>query len=179
MSMTPQEQQDLRNYCASLLKDYGFHFSPEDPVIPALYVIHKETESNLKAQRMLTTEFRDALDKVKPQFHFHDGESAWKFQLSGLIKWAISVVAVLVAMGTGVWQWSRVHDVDAARQILDYSPRVNALLKCVKRTDAGLLFLDFTVQQGDSIAPFLEYERINKKTVRVYLGMDSTEMIKR
>lgn len=42
--MTPQEQKDLRSYCAILLNQYGFHFSPDDPVIPALYIIYMHIE---------------------------------------------------------------------------------------------------------------------------------------
>ncbi len=48
MAMTDQEQKQLRFYCAFLLKEYEFHFSPTDPVIPALYIIHNEMQSSIK-----------------------------------------------------------------------------------------------------------------------------------
>ncbi len=44
--MTAQEEKDLRAYSAFILKEYGFHISPNDPVIPALYIIHREMQLN-------------------------------------------------------------------------------------------------------------------------------------
>lgn len=72
MAMTDQEQKELRFYCAFLLKEYGFQFSPTDPVIPALYIIHKETQLINQSNKALASQVKEASARIQPKgFHFH------------------------------------------------------------------------------------------------------------
>ena len=67
MAMTEMEQRNIRSYCAFLLDEYGIHFSPDDPVIPALYVIHKEMQLNNTSNKAIASEIKDAAAKIKPR----------------------------------------------------------------------------------------------------------------
>lgn len=171
--MTDQEQKDLRAYCAFLLKEYGFHFSPKDPVIPALYIIHKEMQLSNQNSKALISQVKEASSKINPkQYHFQYPGEAWKFQLGAAFKWIVIGVFMLLFTWVGVWYWSMVKDIDKARMIIEASGRASELIKAVKKDRSGYFFIDFTAPQGDSIQNFKEFRKLNAKTVRVSLGKD-------
>lgn len=64
--MTDKEQKDLRSYCAFILKEYGFDIPPNDPIIPALYVIHKEMQLNNESNKALALQVKEAAAKINP-----------------------------------------------------------------------------------------------------------------
>ncbi len=174
MSMTDQEQKDLRTYCAFLLKEYGFHFSPNDPVIPALYIIHKEMKLNTLNNKALSSQVKKAASQISPQvFHFNVAGEAWKFQIGSVFKWIVSGLIVLLFTWLGVWCWSMASDVKKARSIIHGSDNVSELMKLAKQNNEGYYFIDFTIAKGDSIQHFKEYQKLNSQTVRVYLGKES------
>lgn len=171
--MTDREQKDLRSYCAFLLEEYGFYIPPNDPVIPALYIIHKEMQLNNQNNKDLASQVKEASSRIHPkEFHFHHPGEAWKFQLGVALKWILSGLLVLLFIWVGVWYWSMVKDVDKARTILEASGRANELLKVIQQDKAGYYFIDFTVSKGDSIQFFKEFRKLNTNTVRVYLGKE-------
>lgn len=171
--MTNQEQKDLRTYCAFLLKEYGFHFSPSDPVIPALYIIHKEMQLNNQNNNELASEVKKAASQISPQvFHFNVAGEAWKFQMGSVFKWIVSGLIVLLFTWLGVWYWSMRIDIDHARTIIESSGSMGELLKEVKKDKSGYYFLDFKLVKGDSIQPFKEFRKVNNSMVRVYLGKE-------
>jgi hypothetical protein len=174
MAMTDQEQKELRFYCAFLLKEYGFQFSPTDPVIPALYIIHKEMQLNNQSNKALASQVKEASSKINPkEFHFHCAGEAWKFQLGIAVKWILTGLIALSFVAVAVWYWSMARDVDRARTIIESSGEVVELLKAVAKDKTGYCFIDFTAAKGDSIRNFKEYRKLNTSTVRVYLGKDS------
>jgi hypothetical protein len=171
MVMTDQEQKDLRSYCALLLKEYGFHFSPNDPVIPALYIIYKEMQANTQRSNALTILIKDASSKINPTvFHFHVPGEALRFQIGQALKWMLLATPVLLMSWIGVWHWSMTKDLDQARNIINTFENVSELVKHVKKNDDGYYFIDFTISKGDSIQQVREFGMLNPKTVRVYLG---------
>jgi hypothetical protein len=172
--MTDQEQKELRFYCAFLLKEYGFQFSPTDPVIPALYIIHKEMQLNSQSNKALALQVKEASSKINPkEFHFHCAGEAWKFQLAIAVKWILTGLIVLLFTAVAVWYWSMTKDIDKARTIIESSGEMGELLKAVTKDKAGYYFIDLTAAKGDSIRNFKEYRKLNPKTVRVYLGKES------
>jgi hypothetical protein len=174
MAMTDQERKELRTYCAILLKEYGFQFSPDDPVIPALYIIHKEMELNSQGNTLLASQVKETLSRINPkEFHFHYPGEAWKFQIGIVFKWLSSALIIVLFAWVAVWYWSVVKDVDGARTIIESSGNMGELHKAVKKDKAGYYFIDFTAAKGDSIRNFKEYQKLNTKTVRVYLGKAS------
>lgn len=174
MAMTDRELKDLRSYCAFLLKEYGFQLSPSDPVIPALYIIHMEMQLNNENNKALASQVKDASSRINPkEFHFHHPGEAWKFQMGIVFKWLSSVLIILLFVWVAVWYWSVVKDVDGARTIIESSRNMGELHKAVKKDKAGYYFIDFTAAKGDSIQNFKEYQKLNAKTVRVYLGKES------
>lgn len=175
MAMTDQEQKNLRSYCAFILKEYGFHFSPTDPVIPALYIIHKEMQLNNQNNSTIASLIKEASSKINPTtFHFNSPGAALKFQLGIALKWILGGFLVLMLICIGVWYWSIVNDVERARTIIQASDNLGELIKRVKKNDEGYYFIDFTATKGDSIRHFTEYQKLNTKTVRIYLGRDTT-----
>jgi hypothetical protein len=173
MTMTDHEQRELRSYCSFLLREYGFHIPPTDPVIPALYIIHKETQLNDQNNRALAGLVKEAISKINPKvFNFNSPGEAWKFQVGIAFKWISGGLLVLILIAITVWYWSMKNNVDTAKTIIETSGNVSQLLKAVKRDKAGCFFIDFTAAKGDSTQHFAEFQKINTKTVRVYLGKD-------
>ena len=171
MAMTDQEQKELRFYCALLLKEYGFQFSPNDPVIPALYIIHKEMQRNSESNKALASQVKEALSRINPkEYHFHCAGEAWKFQLGIALKWILIGLIILLFTVVAAWYWAMAKDVDGARTIIGSSRNVSELLKAVREDKADQYFIDFTAAKGDSIRNFKEYRKLNANTVRIYLG---------
>lgn len=174
MAMTDQEQKDLRFYCAFILKEYGFHFPPNDPVIPALYIMHKEMQLNNKNNNAIASLIKEASAQINPKvFHFDSPGEAWKFQMGVTLRWILVGLIVLVLIWTGIWFWSRVNDVKRAKTIIEASDKLNELIKHVQKNNDGYYFIDFTVAKGDSVQSFKEYQKLDSKSVRVYLGKQS------
>jgi hypothetical protein len=171
--MTDKEQKDLRIYCAFLLKEYGFHISPNDPIIPALYIIHREMQLTTQSNRSLASLVKEASASINPtQYHFQYPGEAWKFQLGIALKWFfVGLIAVLLVWA-GVWYWSMVKDIDKARIIIEASGPAGELIKAMQKDEDGYYFIDFTAPKGDSVRGFKEFRKLNVKTVRVYLGKD-------
>lgn len=173
MAMTDQEQKELRAYCASLLKEYGFQFSPNDPVIPALYIIHKEMELNNQNNKALASQVNEASLRINPKvFHFQYPGEAWKFQMAIAFKWIISGLIAALFTLIAVWYWSMANDVDTARIIIESSGNMGEFLKAVKKDKAGYYFIDLRAAKGDSIRNFQEYQKLNANTIRIHLGSE-------
>lgn len=162
--MTDQEQKEVRAYCALLLHQHGFHFSPNDPVIPALFVIHKEMQTNKLGNERLAAMIQEALTKIKPkEFHFHHEEAAWKFQIGAAVKWILMGVFVVILFLIGAWYWHMLSDARRANEVLGSSKEIRTLINRVKRDDNGHYFIEFSSA---------EIKRLNKKTVRINLGKE-------
>lgn len=172
--MTDREQKELRNYCAFMLKEYGFDFAPTDPVVPALYVIHREIQSNKKSNDSVSGEIKNAVAKMNSKvFHFNSPGEAWKFQLAGSLKWLFLGLSVNLLLWITLKWWSSKNDLDEAQRIIQSSGRINShLLNNVKEDRDGFMFLEFTEAEENSIKNFIEYEKVNSRTVRVYLGQE-------
>jgi hypothetical protein len=170
--MTDHEQKELRAYCAFLLKEYGFQFSTHDPVIPALYTIHKQVEVLRQSNHELAALVKEASSKINPvSFHFNYKGEAWRFQMGIAIRW-ISFGLLLALFATiSVWYWSMKNEIDHVRMMNETFEKSSELNKLVKKQD-GLYFIDFTAAKGDSAIYFKEYRKLNARTVRVYLGKE-------
>jgi hypothetical protein len=131
-------------------------------------------KSNSESNEVLASQIREASSKIKPkEFHFHYPGEAWKFQMAGLFKWLLSGLVVFAMMWFGAWHWSRANDVGAARAILQSSGIMSNLFHRVQKNDNGTYFIDFTISTGDSVRHFVEYEKLDRKTVRIYLGRET------
>lgn len=169
--MTDKEQKDLRSYCAFILKEYGFDIPPGDPVIPALYVIHKEMQLNNDINKGIALQVKDAASRINPTvFNFNSEDAAFKFQLGIAVKWILWGVLIALFLAIAAWHWSNVNKVEQANNIVQNSGRLGELLKLVKKDDEGFYVIDFTADKGDSIEFLKEYRRIDAKTVRIYLA---------
>ena len=171
--MTDNEQRDLRSYCAFILKEYGFDIPPSDPVIPALYIIHKEMQLNNESNKAIASQVKEAASKINPTvFHFNTPGAAFKFQLGVAVKWILSGLLVLMLMALAIWYWSMVNNVEQAKTIIQTSANMTELIKRVKKDKEGYYFIEFTSAKGDSIQRFKEYQKLDAKTVRVYVGKE-------
>lgn len=179
MTMTDQEQKELRSYCAFLLKEYGFHFSPNDPVLPALYVIHKDMQLNNQNNKGIASLIQDTASRINPTvFNFNSEEAAWKFQLGITLRWSIIGSFVLLLVWAAVWYRSMANDVDQARRIVTVAEPIIELLARPKRDETGRLCIDFTENKGGPIQPFKEYLKI-ENSARVYLEKERTNSKKK
>lgn len=172
--MTDQAQKNLRSYSAYFLKTHGLYYPESDPLLPSLYSIHLEMEQNNQTNREIASRIQEVSSKINPkEFHFYSGDAAWKFQQGITLRWGIIGAFILLFIWIAGWHWSMVNEVDRARTIIGASGKVEELLKQVKRDNEGFYYLDFTAAYGNSIQTFKEFQRINSKTMRVYLGKDS------
>jgi len=173
MAMTEQEQKALRSYCAFLLKEYGFQFSPNDPVIPALYIIHREMQMNNQRNKVIADKVNDAASKLNLQsFHFNVPGEAWKYQVGIAVKWFLFSLILVMLISLCVWAWSLSDKVQQADEILNSSKQIRELLLRMKTDKDGYYFIDFKEASGNSVLNFSEYDKINQKTIRIYLGKD-------
>lgn len=172
--MTENEQKELRNYCAYMLKEYGFDFAPSDPVIPALYVIHQEILSNKKSNDAITTEIKLAAGRMNSQiYHFNSPGEGWRFQIAASLKWLFIGLSFDLLLWICLIWWNSFNNVEEARKVIQSAGRINSeLLKSVQLDSDGFFFLEFKEAPGVSIKNFIEFERVNSKTVRVYLGQE-------
>lgn len=172
--MTEKEQRSIRTYCAFLLTEHGIHFSPDDPVIPALYVIHKEMHLNNTSNKAIASEVKDAAAKIKPTvFHFNNGDAAYRFHAGIAVKYILIGSLVLLFTVAGIWYWSMANNVDQARTIIETSGSIGELMKRVKKDEEGFYVIDFTAAQGDSIKRFKEFLQLDAKTVRIVVAKES------
>ena len=174
MAMTEKEQRSIRAYCAFLLDEHGIHFPPDDPVLPALYVIHKEMQLNNASNKAIASEVKGAAAKINPTvFNFNNGDAAYKFQVGIAVKYIMIGSLVLLFTVAGIWYWSMVNNVDQARSIIETSGIIGELMKRVKRDEEGFYVIDFTAAKGDSIQRFKEFLQLDAKTVRIVVGRES------
>jgi hypothetical protein len=173
MTMTDKERLELRTYCASLLKQYGFQFNTTDPVLPVIYIIHREMQQCNETNRMIAQRIDEATSRIRPKvFHFnHEGE-AWKFQLAIAMKWILCGGLIMVAISSGIWHWSISSDVDRAQIIINTHDNLSQMAAHAERNRDGSYFIDLSEARGDSVQHFREYVRIDKKTIRIFLGRD-------
>ena len=172
--MTERLQKNLINYCARLLMEHEIQMAVSDPVLPALYVIHEEMKKNNQKNQAIASAILEASKKFNPkQFIFENGEAAAKFQRGITVRWSIIVgLAALLAWGAA-WYWSMSNDVEKARTIIHVSRNMEVFLQAAKKDENGVFFVDLPAAKGDSTQHFVEYRRLNAKTVRVYLGKES------
>ena len=174
MAMTDQEQKDVRSYCAFILKEHGFDIPVNDPIIPALYIIHKETQLNNESNKALASQVKEAAWRIKSTvFNFNSESAAFKFQVGIAIKWILIGALILIFVVIAIWHWSRVNNVDQARTIIQTSGNMAELMKRVRKDNEGYYFLDFSAAKEDSIQHFKEYQKLDAKTVRIYVGKES------
>jgi ribosomal protein S6 len=72
-----------------------------------------------------------------------------------------------------IWYWSLANNVDEAKTIIQTAGNMGELMKRVKKDNHGYYFIDFTAAKGDSIQRFKEFQKLDAKTVRIYLGKAS------
>lgn len=174
MAMTDKEQREMRNYSAFLLKEYGFDIPLTDPVMPALYIIHKEMEMTDRSSKAIASEVKAAASKINPTvFNFNNEDAAFKFQLGIGVRWFLHgcIIAVLAAMGA--WHWSNVNKVEEAENIVQNSGKLGEMLKLVKKDNEGFYIIDFKAAKADSIVFLKEFRKMDASTVRIYLARET------
>lgn len=173
MALTDKEKLELRAYCAALLKEHGFEFSPTDPVLPAIYVMHKEMQLCIEANKLIAERVDKAAAKINPRaFHFNHAGEAWKFQLAIALKWILCGGLILVGISIGIWRWSLYKDIDRARTIIHAYDNLSQLAAHTEKNGNGSYFIELSEDKGDSVQHFREYVRIDNKTIRVFLGKE-------
>ncbi|PZR03353.1 MAG: hypothetical protein DI539_26370 [Flavobacterium psychrophilum] len=173
MAMTDKERLELRIFCSFILKEYGIEFNTHDPVLPSIYVIHKEMQKCIDANKLIANKIDQASARINPKvFHFNHSGEAWKFQMGIAMKWLLSVGLVLVAIALGVWCWSISNDVARARIVSATYDNLSKMATFAKKNKEGSYFIDITETRADSVRHFEEYVRIDKNTIRIFLGRD-------
>jgi hypothetical protein len=174
MAMTDKERRDMRDYSAFLLKEYGFDIPLNDPVMPALYIIHKEMELTNRSNKVIASEVKDAASKINPTvFNFNNEDAAFKFQLGIGVRWFLFGCVIAVVAAIGAWHWSNVNKVEEADNIVQNSGKLREMLELVKKDNEGLYFIDFKAANADSIVFLKEFRKMDEKTVRIYLAREA------
>jgi hypothetical protein len=174
MAMTDKEQREVRNYSAFLLKEYGFDIPLNDPVMPALYIIHKEMELTNQSNKAIASEVKRAASKINPTvFNFNNEDAAFKFQMGIGVKWFLYGCVIAVIAGIGAWHWSNVNKVEEAENIVQNSGKLGEMLRLVKRDNEGFYIIDFTAAKADSVEFLKEFRKMDEKTVRIYLARET------
>lgn len=170
--MTPGEQKELRDYSAHLMKSYGFDIPYTDPVMPALFIIHKEMSSAKVGNERLTATITEAVKKLNVESHriAPPGE-AWKSHLAASVKWIALSISMMLIMFILLAIIETDEKVEQAEKILEASPAVSAnFLKNVLKDSEGFYYLEFSEATGSRVKYFVEYDKVGNGKVRVYLG---------
>lgn len=169
--MTERVERNLANYCARLLMEHEIQIGVSDPVLPALYVIHKEMKKSAQKNQAIADSIQEASKKFNPkQFIFNNGDAAEEFQRGITRRWGIVGLILLLFTWGADWYRSMSNEIVEAKNILDSSGNLRALLQSARMAKTGEFYIDFIAPKGDSARRFVEYKRVNSKTVRVYLG---------
>ena len=173
MEQSDKLKRELRAYCAFLLTEYELLYSPADPIIPALYAIHKDMQLNNRKNMDIAALISAASSKMKSQvFHFNSPGEAFKFQLGITLRWILIGALVFGFVWTASWVWSAKMELDKAKKIIEHSKVTDKLIPYVKTDADGFYFIEFVVtRQGNK--EVMKVAKIDKNTIRVYLGKDS------
>jgi len=167
-------QKNLRSYSAFLFKEFGIHYPESDQILPVLYTIHKDMESNNQTNKEIASRIQEVSSRIHPrEFNFYSGDAAEKFQNGITRRWILVGILSLILIWGAFLFLSMTNDLNRARIIVGSSRNVNELLQRVEKDNEGYYYLDFSVANGNYIQNFKEFKKINARTVRVYLGKDS------
>ncbi len=173
-AMTEKEEREVRAYSAFIFKEYGYQIAPLDPLMPVLYIHHKQMQSNSQLSEASVNRLNDAISKVNPQsFHFNHSGEAWEFQWGITFRWIVAGVLIVIGSYSGVWFYSVYSDVNKAREIINQSTVTSELVKRIEVDNQGQYFIDFLATDQKLPQALIEYKRINSKTVRIYLPSDA------
>jgi hypothetical protein len=89
------------------------------------------------------------------------------------VKYILIGSLVLLFTLAGIWYWSMVNNVDQAKTIVEASGAMGKLTNRVKKDRDGFYVIDFSEAKGDSILPFTEYQKLDARTVRVYVSKEA------
>ncbi|MBS1508560.1 MAG: hypothetical protein JSS79_18130 [Bacteroidetes bacterium] len=170
--MNDKQEKLLRIYCAQILVKYGFEFSPHDPVVPALYTIHCELNSNKTGNEQVAKSIGEAMKKINPTvYNFSERGEAWKFKFAESLRWLfIGLSVVLVVVVSLIW-WSQYNDIRRATLIIAASKGANeTFIRSAKRDSQGYVYLEFSRAKGNVVDFWTDYEEVKKDTIRVYVG---------
>jgi len=170
--MNEKEEKKLRQFSSHLLNDYGFGISQDDPVLPALYLIHCELTDNRTGNEAVAKSITEALEKLNPTvYNFHEADAAWKFKLAESMRWLYAGTSLaLIVWGAALW-WRWDNDVQHAKEIIIASSGIHRmLLNASNKNENGFMYLEFTKCKGRYIENFKEYYQAGTDTIRVNLG---------
>ncbi|MBL0742099.1 hypothetical protein [Chryseolinea lacunae] len=174
MTQDEKLKRDLRSYCAFLIKEYGIIYPPTDPVIPALFAIHKDMQLNNQKNADIAFRIHEAAAKVEPRvFQLNSFKAAFGFQLGIAAKWTLWGGMLLGFAWLATWVWSINADLKKAKMIIESSKKTVELIQKVRIDNAGYYYIDFVAAKRGTIKNFHEFTKVDKNTVRVYLGKDS------
>jgi len=169
--MSDKQEKLLRAYCALVLVKYGFEFSPNDPVVPALYTIYRELSTNKTGNENVAKSINDALKKLNPTvYNFNERGEAFAFKLAESLRWFFASLGVVTVFFIGLVWWKQYNDVQKAEDILKVSSEINKILLDAKRDKNNSIYWEFSRVKGDFILNGKEYVQVAEDTVRVYLG---------
>jgi len=164
----------MRDYSAFLLKEYGFDIPLNDPVMPALYIIHKEMEVTNQSNKAIASEVKQAALKINPNvFNFYNEDAAFKFQLGIGVRWFLHGCIIAIVAAICAWHWSNINKVEEANNIVRNSGKLGEMLKLVKKDNEGYYFMDFKAASRDSLVFIKEFWQVDAKTVRIYLARET------
>ena len=104
--MSEKQEKLLRLYCAHVLVKYGFEFTPHDPVVPALYAIHRELNSNKIGNEEVARSIKGALEKLNPTvYNFNERGEAWKFKLAESLRWLFVGLSAALGIFVAFFWW--------------------------------------------------------------------------
>jgi hypothetical protein len=172
--MTEREKNELREYSAYLLKRYGFNIPYTDPVMPALFTIHKELSDTKDSNTRLAKTIDQALERMNPTvYNFNAPGEAWKFQIGNSLKWFFVCLTIVLTLFIG-FSWMKVKStVEEAENIIQLaSPIEKSLLNRVEKDSDGFYYIEFKESLGSSVMNFIEYDERGDGRVRVYLGKE-------
>ncbi|MBS1681673.1 MAG: hypothetical protein JST48_08170 [Bacteroidetes bacterium] len=170
--MNEREEKKLRQFSSHLLNDYGFEISQSDPVLPALYLVHRELTDNKIGNEEVAKTLKIVLEKLNPTvYNFNGYGEAWKFKMAESMRWLFAGLSIVLAIFACLIWWRQNNDVSRAREIISASSGVHRLLMmATERNENGFIYIELSKAKGRFVENFTQYHEIKTDTIRIYFG---------
>lgn len=107
----PLSDQEKRNFAASMLSQFGIEISPEDHMLPVLYLMNRNTREQME----MVQKMNELLKTSGGKYVFNDAKAAEAFSeklrlsMKNKIEYSLVFLIILAAIGFAAWYFADIR----------------------------------------------------------------------